>query len=277
LSPFVVDGCSNYRTSALTRHATSEQHLAAVESHALQGVLPAAVAVARKKFASADLASATALLRTAYYMALNTIPNSHFQSILEYAHLQGANLDALKVPESTSDSLSQKNDKLVDNTLSKYKYCHYQSVLEMHQALSQSISSMTSNYISSSAYVGVITDESTDISVYKKIIFYFRLVDTNGMVNERFVCNMACSGGDALTITNLVLGVLEKFCIPESKIVAITTNGAAVMVERKTGVSTRLNSHYPYLVSIHCHAHKLALCISQAADKWTSLQTCNVH
>jgi len=60
--------------------------------------------------------------------------------------------------------------------------------------------------------------------------------------------------------------VLEKFCIPESKIVAITTDGAAVMVGRKTGVNTRLKSHYPYLISIHCHAHKLALCISQAAD-----------
>ena len=107
--------------------------------------------------------SATALLRTAYFLAKNNIPNSKFSSILEYAHLQGANLNILK--STCSDSAM------------KYKYSHHESVLEMHEVLSKCISSSIQSLIDSAAYIGIITDESTDVAVDKKIIFYFRIVD----------------------------------------------------------------------------------------------------
>ena len=44
------------------------------------------------------------------------------------------------------------------------------------------------------------------------------------------------------------------------------SDGAAVMIGRETGVSTRLKVHNPLMVNIHCVAHRLALAASQASN-----------
>ena len=45
------------------------------------------------------------------------------------------------------------------------------------------------------------------------------------------------------------------------------SDGASVMTGRLTGVGTRLHQSNPYLVAIHCVAHRLALACSQAGEK----------
>lgn len=54
--------------------------------------------------------------------------------------------------------------------------------------------------------------------------------------------------------------------IDVKKIMFLGSDGASVMTGRISGVSARLSRDQPFLVNIHCMAHKLALCTSHAAD-----------
>ncbi|XP_077870232.1 zinc finger protein 862-like, partial [Saccoglossus kowalevskii] len=47
---------------------------------------------------------------------------------------------------------------------------------------------------------------------------------------------------------------------------ALGSDGASVMVGRRTGVATRLRERNPMLVNIHCVAHRLALAAAQAMN-----------
>jgi hypothetical protein len=86
-------------------------------------------------------------------------------------------------------------------------------------------------------------------------------------IHEQFLCNIECTDGDALSITKSTIDVLTRYNVPKHKIVALATDGAPVMVGRRNMVAARLKVMYPQLVAVHCHAHKLMLCISQAADR----------
>ena len=53
----------------------------------------------------------------------------------------------------------------------------------------------------------------------------------------------------------------------QEKLVALGSDGANVMVGKKTGVAKRLQDQIPHLISNHCVAHRLALASAQAADE----------
>ena len=51
------------------------------------------------------------------------------------------------------------------------------------------------------------------------------------------------------------------------KCLGFGSDGASVMVERKTGVATRMKAVNPFMVSVCCAAHRVALVSSQAANE----------
>jgi len=48
--------------------------------------------------------------------------------------------------------------------------------------------------------------------------------------------------------------------------VGFGSDGASVMTGRKTGVATRLKCKQPFLITIHCAAHRLALAAADAGE-----------
>lgn len=59
--------------------------------------------------------------------------------------------------------------------------------------------------------------------------------------------------------------MLESRNINTGKVVGLGTVGASVMTGKDKGVYGRLKALNPHLINIHCLAHILALCTSQAA------------
>ena len=51
-----------------------------------------------------------------------------------------------------------------------------------------------------------------------------------------------------------------------NRLMGFGSDGASVMIGRRTGIATRLKQRNPYLVAIHCVAHRLALACSQAGE-----------
>lgn len=54
--------------------------------------------------------------------------------------------------------------------------------------------------------------------------------------------------------------------INSDQLVGMGSDGVSVMTGNKTGVATQLKRDHPFLINIHCMAHRLALCTSQAAS-----------
>ena len=115
-----------------------------------------------------------------------------------------------------------------------------------------------------SHYVSLLCDETTDVSITKQLIIYVRYV-LEGDIRVDYLKISDLKDGTAATIEEL-LSVCQFVGINLSKVVGFGCDGASVMVGARNGVATRLKSHNPVMISIHCVAHRLALAATQAAD-----------
>ena len=112
--------------------------------------------------------------------------------------------------------------------------------------------------------IGLMCDESTDISVTKELILNARII-AGGKVSAHFLKLIHILDGKAETIEKALLSFLDETNIPMSNITAFGSDGANVMVGRVSGVAARLKRHNPQILSIHCINHRLALGTLRAA------------
>ncbi|KAJ8050285.1 hypothetical protein HOLleu_03426 [Holothuria leucospilota] len=110
-------------------------------------------------------------------------------------------------------------------------------------------------------------NESTDISITHKMVVYTKLMNCSGRSEIHFLKNIEVCDGTAEGIYSKLKDVCADFEIPLQKVKGFCSDGASVMVGRKTGVSARLKSDSSGLVSsVHCVAHRLAFAASQAIE-----------
>ena len=115
------------------------------------------------------------------------------------------------------------------------------------------------------------SDESTDISVTQKLVVHVRFMTEDFVPKTRFLKNPDLSDGKAATILDTLKAVLaEKWLAPPvlSTVFGLGSDGAAVMTGVKGGVSGLMKNENP----MHCLAHRLALCTSQAATDIPALK-----
>ena len=135
-------------------------------------------------------------------------------------------------------------------------------ILALGETLSQDIVSD----MQASPFFSLCVDESTDVAVTKQLIVYGRYL-VGGTVKTSFLGILELPNGVATTITD----TLCKFCadlnLDLHKLCALGSDGAAVMLGVRGGVSKLLKDKVSYLVGNHCVAHRLALACSQAAKE----------
>ncbi|XP_049904301.1 zinc finger protein 862-like [Epinephelus moara] len=113
--------------------------------------------------------------------------------------------------------------------------------------------------LKAASHIGIMTDGSTDSSVKEEEMVYVRTC-VAGTVETSFVGITAVEKADAENITTAIKGIMESVCCDwEDKVVAISTDGAAVMVGARSGVVSRLKEKTPYIIGVHCMAHRLEL------------------
>ena len=111
-------------------------------------------------------------------------------------------------------------------------------------------------------FATVISDGSTDSSFCEAEIVFIRFA-TKGQLYTQFVgvANVAKANAENITkaITNILDGVMTDSW--RQKIVALATDGAAVMLDKNNGVVKRNKElvHRPSVLAIHCSAHRLEL------------------
>ena len=94
--------------------------------------------------------------------------------------------------------------------------------------------------VRSSHFIGIMIDETLDISITEQMVIYYRIVGPDGHVKVVFAGIEELDAGDALTITTALLSKLARDEIPLSKVMSFGSDGASVMTGHLTGVAARI-------------------------------------
>ena len=193
----------------------------------------------------------TTAQKTAYWLAKENVATRKFGSLMKLLRQASCpNVDKLDCGE---------NAKCLSN----------QAAEEFQDACAVAIAKEIERQIQQSRFVSVLVDESTDISVTRKLVVYVRFMTEDFVPTTRFVKNPDLSDGKATAILDCLKTVLKENHVPLpvlSKVFGLGSDGASVMTGHKGGVSALMKKENPMLVNVHCLAHRLALSTSQGAS-----------
>lgn len=241
-------GCDKFKKDALSKHALTVDHRAAIEAKAGRREMQKALANVYKD----QEISVIAALKTVYFMAKKNLPNDHFSDLKHFLVLQGC-----KEIGGLSFQCGRAGRQ--------FTYEHSDSVRGFQEAIATVVNKELDEKLSLTQSYSLLIDESTDIATDHNLVMYMRYV-LNGDVYTRFLSLIELPGGTADEILDTVLKVFTARNISVKKLCGVATDGASVMVGCRTGVTTQLKGKNPFIVSIHCIAHRLALASGQAAD-----------
>ncbi|KAF3833185.1 hypothetical protein F7725_026850 [Dissostichus mawsoni] len=229
-----VRGCTTMQKSALNDHKSSHSHIEASRSVAM-------VKHVEKSQVACNEALKTQL-KVVLHMANTNTPSHLYPNLIHL--LQSAGCPDLN---------------------SAHTYTHHETVNQMEEAIAMTITSTIDDRIANSKYVGVIVDETTNITVEKMLITYLTL-QHKGEPETVFIGNYVIPSGTAECITTKIKDVLSGRGVAMARVVGLGSDGANVMVGRKAGVAQKMRlNDCPYLVNIHCGAHRTALAARDAS------------
>ena len=107
----------------------------------------------------------------------------------------------------------------------------------------------------------ILIDECKDNAGHEELALCFRYVNQDGYIEERFYEMVRLKDTDADSIFQIgVLNILENIVLTSS-LIALGADGASVMSGCNEGVYSKLKRTFPWLIYIHCTAHRLNLIV----------------
>ncbi|KAL2095484.1 hypothetical protein ACEWY4_010203 [Coilia grayii] len=191
--------------SALLEHSQSNDHVSALnltpQQVAIKGHCDKATETSKKKLSSQ--------LKVVFHMAKHDLPSNYFVAQTEL-------LQALKAPDFVaSDGI----------------YRHGDSVDDMEKALEDVVMEQLCEKLKNSDFIGLIIDETVNITVNKKLIIYLKL-EIKGNVETCFLGNYDVDSGTARCIFDRIVSVLREMDIALSRVIGLGSDGASVMMGR---------------------------------------------
>ncbi|XP_069130425.1 zinc finger protein 862-like isoform X2 [Argopecten irradians] len=238
-----VTGTSNYKIDMLRRHEGSETHIQSLQRHTALTSKPGS-SCAEKSLLTMNKAAASKLvllMRNAHFIAKLGKPYTEFVAMCHLDTAKGIDIGQTYISD---------------------KYCQkfIASIADIRRAEQKEI-------LNKAAFISVISDGATDCSSKETEIVYVR-TSIDCELSTLFAGLKHVGKGDADTITRAITNVLDN-SFPDNwrtKIVAMGTDGASVMVGKKGGVVKKMadGTERPFLKGIHCSAHRLELAYKDA-------------
>lgn len=120
--------------------------------------------------------------------------------------------------------------------------------------------------IENTDYVGLMLDETTDVSNKSQLSIIFRYIKKE-IVVERFLGFVDVSlERSAQSLFDFIIPLLKKENVFK-KLVSQSYDGAAVMSGNSKGLQIKVRELIPHAHYIHCFAHKLNLVLSQSCSQ----------
>ena len=114
-----------------------------------------------------------------------------------------------------------------------------------------------SKYLASCNFVSVIVDGSTDSAITENEMVYLHTCH-KGEVKTNFIKCCQVQHGTATGVVNAIQRLAETVMDYNtflSKLIAMGSDGASVMLGKKSGVCTLLQEQQPSMISVHCSVH----------------------
>ena len=175
-------GCSDFQKSALKRHSSTKDHIRASNLKASQRMMHEQTEMANER----DQSATSVMMRTVYYIAKASKPNSDFGNLIELQALNGC-------PDLENVG----------------PYHHHSVVTEMEQCIADVISKDIKQAIHASPFVSLLIDETVNVTIHKKLIVFIRYADENGCAKTVFKGNYTVTAGDAETIYNKLVEICD--------------------------------------------------------------------
>jgi hypothetical protein len=117
-------------------------------------------------------------------------------------------------------------------------------------------------------FLTILSDGSTDSAVIEQEIVYCRYA-VRGKVHTQFLGVQSVPKADASGIAHAIDSVArQRLDINwKDRLVALGTDGAAVMLGKNNGVVAKMKEENPHIISVHCMNHRLELAFKDAAKK----------
>ena len=126
------------------------------------------------------------------------------------------------------------------------------------------------NVIKHTSKVCLIIDEASTIS-NKSVVVIFIKIERPKFSPTQFVDLIELDRQDADTIQSAVLKGLSDVGLSleylKKNLIGICTDGASVMLGRKSGVATRFKEKFPNIIVWHCLNHRLQLALDDAVNE----------
>ncbi|KAK6186625.1 hypothetical protein SNE40_005914 [Patella caerulea] len=182
-----------------------------------------------------SITNAMIIINNVYYLCKENVAIDKYESLNELTEINGSPM-----------------------TTKLYRSSHTAS--EFISIISSDIEENILADIQQSPALGIMLDESTDLSSEKHLIVYINYIK-DGMCKTAFtkLIEVHCATTDSLTKN--ILAFLNVNKIDINKMFGMGSDGAAVMMGKRAGVAALMKKHNQYLIEMHCVAHRLALAI----------------
>ena len=197
----------------------------------------------------------TALFKTVHWMTMEGVALNKFKSLLGL-------LCDLGVPDL---DIVQKLDKV--------SYDSYFTAQELLDSLAQCSEQHANSQIEQSPVVTVLSDETTDITNKMRLILHAQLLNPLSLKpSTHYLGNIECKDFTGKGIAESVSSELASCGIEMSRVMSFGSDGASVMTGKTNGVAALLRRQNPHMRNVHCIAHRIALCLSQATENIPALK-----
>ncbi|CAK6981758.1 zinc finger protein 862-like [Scomber scombrus] len=225
-------GSTNMRSSSLIEHSQCNDHVIAVSLFSQQTAMKShcekAKDILNKKLSSQ--------LQVVFYMTKNDIACHQYEGLTEL-------LGAVRAPYFvTREGI----------------YWHSDSVDDMEKALESVVMKQLDEKLKGSDFIGVIIDETVNITVDKKLIIYVKM-EVKRRVEIHLLGNYDVHSGTAQCIFNKLVEVLRDRDLELSRVISLGSEGCSVMMGKRAGVGALLRRESAFSIQVHCVAHRVAL------------------
>ncbi|CAI7738942.1 unnamed protein product [Closterium sp. NIES-53] len=241
-------GARDFQVGCCRGHEFSRLHLAAVTAdHIAKGT-------ERQHRSILELLSTEPLtrrvvkcLQAAYWCCRNDAPIMLYTLLVKFMAEQGC-------PDMTSE-------EAYGRYYSRYACGEFVSALASYLQGRQLVD------VQASPWYGLSFDESTDRAHGKHMIMYVHF-ERNEQTEVQFFGNIPFDKADGASLYASITAHLGSKGLSLDKLAGVSSDGAKVMVGTKKGVVGRLMQRCPWLVAVHCVAHREALAANDAAKKF---------
>ena len=183
---------------------------------------------------------------------LSAMENVYWLAQEDVAIIKAESLADLKVISLVCQTPRRKDGK--------HPYSNASRAREFVSAFASVLKTKKWSKILDSPAVSILIDESSDISNSENMVIYICYLDTSsGEVVVTFLELAHAPDTTAAGITKALLTLFHKHGLDTRKVTCFASDGASVMTGWKNGVAAKLKENNPYMLSIHCIAHRLAL------------------